>query len=201
MPWLRWLVASFSLRRPGSVHVGFVVDRVALGQFFLRVLQFSHQYHFTMALHVHTSPGGWIGLFVATVQRHLTPLTYYHHQNMSCISPWGVIFNVIHGILWPRQVPTNFVVSPFQCVSYPLIKLPATIHLCSCRWGEMMSLNCSHQKGLLFIPQMIYDMESHGGKILTGKTNNLKKSMSQCHFDHHKPYIDWHMPPWWDTGD
>jgi hypothetical protein len=28
--------------------VGFVVDKVALGQVFLRVLQFSHQYHFTM---------------------------------------------------------------------------------------------------------------------------------------------------------
>jgi hypothetical protein len=31
VPWLRWLVACLSTRRPGSVHVGYVVDEVALG--------------------------------------------------------------------------------------------------------------------------------------------------------------------------
>jgi hypothetical protein len=40
-PGLRWLVAGLSQRRPrfahGSVHVGFVVDKVAPGQVFLRV--------------------------------------------------------------------------------------------------------------------------------------------------------------------
>jgi hypothetical protein len=45
VPWLRRLVAGLSPRRtgfdPGSVHVGFVVDKVALGQVFLRVLRFS----------------------------------------------------------------------------------------------------------------------------------------------------------------
>jgi hypothetical protein len=39
MPWLRSLVAGLSPRRPGfapgSIHVGFVVDKVALGQVFL----------------------------------------------------------------------------------------------------------------------------------------------------------------------
>jgi hypothetical protein len=43
--WLRQLVAGLLPRRPGfalaSVHVGFVVDKVALGQVFLRVLRFS----------------------------------------------------------------------------------------------------------------------------------------------------------------
>jgi hypothetical protein len=38
VPWLRRLVAGLSPRRsgfdPGSVHVGFVVDKVALGQYF-----------------------------------------------------------------------------------------------------------------------------------------------------------------------
>jgi hypothetical protein len=38
VPWLRRLVAGLSPRRPGfdpgSVHVGFVVDKVALGQVF-----------------------------------------------------------------------------------------------------------------------------------------------------------------------
>ena len=42
--WLRRLVAGLSPRRPGfdsgSVHVGFVVDKVSLGQVFPRVLRF-----------------------------------------------------------------------------------------------------------------------------------------------------------------
>jgi hypothetical protein len=42
--WLTPLVAGLSLRgpgfNPGSVHVGFVVGKVALGQVFLRVLRF-----------------------------------------------------------------------------------------------------------------------------------------------------------------
>jgi hypothetical protein len=42
---LRRLVAGLPLRRPGfdpgSVHVGFVVEKVALGQVFLRVVGFS----------------------------------------------------------------------------------------------------------------------------------------------------------------
>jgi hypothetical protein len=37
LPWLRWLVTCLSLRRlrfdRRPIHVGFVVDRVALGQF------------------------------------------------------------------------------------------------------------------------------------------------------------------------
>jgi hypothetical protein len=45
VPWLRSLVAGLSPRRPGfasgSIHVGFVVDKLALGQVFLRVLRFS----------------------------------------------------------------------------------------------------------------------------------------------------------------
>jgi hypothetical protein len=45
VPWLRRLVAGLSSRRPGfdpgSVHVGFMVDSVALGHVFPRVLRFS----------------------------------------------------------------------------------------------------------------------------------------------------------------
>jgi hypothetical protein len=45
VPWLRRLVASLSLRRPGfalvSVNVEFVVDEEALGQAFLRVFRVS----------------------------------------------------------------------------------------------------------------------------------------------------------------
>jgi hypothetical protein len=45
MPWLRGLVAGLPPRRPGFdpglVRVGFVVDKVALGQVFPLVLRFS----------------------------------------------------------------------------------------------------------------------------------------------------------------
>jgi hypothetical protein len=45
VPWLRRLVTGLSSRRPwfdpGSVHVGFLVDKVALRQVFPRVFQFS----------------------------------------------------------------------------------------------------------------------------------------------------------------
>jgi hypothetical protein len=64
---------------PGSLCVGFVVDKVALGQVFLQALQFSH-HHSVMALHAyisHISPGGCtIYPLVATDQRYrLTPST------------------------------------------------------------------------------------------------------------------------------
>jgi len=46
VPWLRQLFASLSLQRPGlnprSVHVGFLVERVTLGQVFVPVLHFFH---------------------------------------------------------------------------------------------------------------------------------------------------------------
>jgi hypothetical protein len=45
VPWLRQLVVDNSPQRPGfapgPVHVGFVVDKVALGQVSVRVIQFS----------------------------------------------------------------------------------------------------------------------------------------------------------------
>jgi hypothetical protein len=55
VPRLRSLVAGLSQRRPGSIHVGFVVDKVALGQVSLRVLRFSPLsiYHRTVTLQTH----------------------------------------------------------------------------------------------------------------------------------------------------
>jgi hypothetical protein len=75
MSWLMRLVADLSPFSPGfapmSIHVGFAVDKVALGQIFLRVLRFfSCQYHFTVVLHTHISPGVWtICPLVAAFQR------------------------------------------------------------------------------------------------------------------------------------
>jgi hypothetical protein len=62
VPWLRWLVAGLSLWRPWraleQVHVEYVVDKVALGQVFLQLFWFSHQFYLTAAVHTHISPLG-----------------------------------------------------------------------------------------------------------------------------------------------
>lgn len=44
MPWLRWLVARFSLQKP--ICVGFVVEKVALGQVFLKDYGLPHSASF-----------------------------------------------------------------------------------------------------------------------------------------------------------
>jgi hypothetical protein len=55
VPWLRRLVAGLSPRRPGfdrgSVHVGFVVEKVALGQVSTRELRFSFANFIPPVLH------------------------------------------------------------------------------------------------------------------------------------------------------
>jgi hypothetical protein len=63
MPLLRQLVTSLSPQGPGfnprSVHVGFLVERVTMGQVFVPVLQFFHvQYDFTNFLKsfIHPTP-------------------------------------------------------------------------------------------------------------------------------------------------
>jgi hypothetical protein len=60
VPWLRWLVAGLSPWRPrftpGLIHVGFVVDKVALWQGFLRVLLYSPANIIPPLVHIHLSP-------------------------------------------------------------------------------------------------------------------------------------------------
>jgi hypothetical protein len=52
------IVASLSPRRPGfdsrPIHVRFVIDRVALGQVFLRILQFLSVSIISLVLHIHS---------------------------------------------------------------------------------------------------------------------------------------------------
>jgi hypothetical protein len=82
VPWLRRLVASLSPRRPGiahrSVHVGCMVDRVALGQVFLQVLRFFPVSIVPPWVCILISFGGWtIGPLVGSGPIHsLTPLTW-----------------------------------------------------------------------------------------------------------------------------
>jgi hypothetical protein len=68
VPWLRQLVTGLSPRRhgfdPGSVHMGFVVDKVTLGQVFPRVLRFSPVNFIPPVLHYTEKR---IKLFIITV--------------------------------------------------------------------------------------------------------------------------------------
>jgi hypothetical protein len=51
-----WPLTSEAWFAPGSIHVGFVVDNVTLGQAFLRVLRFPPANIIPPLLHIHPSP-------------------------------------------------------------------------------------------------------------------------------------------------
>jgi hypothetical protein len=75
MPWLRRLVTGLPPRRsgfaPGSVHVGFVGDKVAMGQVFSQFFGFSLSVSSFHQGFILISYGGrTIGPLVAAVQRH-----------------------------------------------------------------------------------------------------------------------------------
>jgi hypothetical protein len=73
VPWLRRLVVGFPPRWPGfeprSGHVGFVVDKVALGRVFREYFCFPCQYSFHRLLHIHhlSFGAGTIGQIVTEV--------------------------------------------------------------------------------------------------------------------------------------
>jgi hypothetical protein len=53
----RWLPTPAAGFKPGSGQVGFVVDKVALGQVFSEYFGFPCQYSFHQILHHHNHPG------------------------------------------------------------------------------------------------------------------------------------------------
>jgi hypothetical protein len=67
-------VASFPQRRPGLGHVGFVVDKVAMGQVFSEYFGFPCQFALHQLLHTHRAIRGWysIGQTVADVPNGLS---------------------------------------------------------------------------------------------------------------------------------
>ena len=74
MSWLRQLVAGFVPWRldPKIVHVGFMVDRVALGWVFLWIFWFSHQHHSTNALYLFICYWCCITLVIdSVIKKHL----------------------------------------------------------------------------------------------------------------------------------
>jgi hypothetical protein len=76
VPWLRRLIVGLSPRKPrfdpGSVHVEFVVDKVALGQVFLRVLRFFPANFILPVLH-YLEKTKKRRLFIFTIELHNKP--------------------------------------------------------------------------------------------------------------------------------
>jgi hypothetical protein len=76
--YLRRLVTGFPPRRSGfmpkSYYVGFVVDKMALGQVFSECVGFSYQFSFQRLLYTHylSSGAGTIGQLVADVSGGLS---------------------------------------------------------------------------------------------------------------------------------
>jgi hypothetical protein len=68
---------------PRAVHVGLVVHKVALGQVLLKVLWFSHHYHYTTAPHSHMYHiGDWtMGLIAATIPKDLISTLHNNNNN------------------------------------------------------------------------------------------------------------------------
>jgi hypothetical protein len=84
VPWLRQLITGLSTQRPrivpGSVHVVFVVDWVALGQVFLRVLR-SYLVNIippSLSIFILSVEEWTIRMLVAAVQRYIPP--HSHEQ-------------------------------------------------------------------------------------------------------------------------
>jgi hypothetical protein len=111
VPWLRHLVARFSPWRSRfehrSVHVGFVVDKVALGQVFSEYLGFPCQFSFYWLLHSHhhlSSRAGTIGQLVDDMPSglSLTPpqetkkliSPFYHERGHDPLLPYPSWFTV-----------------------------------------------------------------------------------------------------------
>jgi hypothetical protein len=67
-----------------SVHVGFVVDKVTMGQVSLLVLRFSPvTYHLTVALQVYISGGWTTGPLAAQFRDMISPHRHHHHHHVA----------------------------------------------------------------------------------------------------------------------
>jgi hypothetical protein len=89
VPWLRWLVADLSPRRPGfapgSVYVRFVVDKVALEHVIFRVLCGSLSMYFHRFSIFIMGAGQWFPLrrkFRRDIVSHFLKTTRYYYANL-----------------------------------------------------------------------------------------------------------------------
>jgi len=116
--WLGWLVANLSRQRRGfdarPVRVGFVVDRVAVGQFSLGLLQFSPVSIIPPMLHTHMHP-------------------YATHIRRTCAwsmgtYKWAVLIHIL-GSTGQNRTLTLFVWCACDSVAIADARLLACVHL------------------------------------------------------------------------
>jgi hypothetical protein len=100
--YLRRLYAGFPPRRPGVEprpgHVGFVVDKVALGQVFSEYFDFSCQFSFHSLLHTHhhlSSRAGTTGQLVADVQSGLSLNPPEETKKLAYFDDYGTSFPTV----------------------------------------------------------------------------------------------------------
>jgi hypothetical protein len=111
--WLRRLVAGFPMwwprLEPRSGYVGFMVDRVALGQVFSKYFGFPCQFSFNRLRHIHrlSSRAGTIGQTVANIPSglSLTPPQETKKNNWLCVCVHVLAraCTYIHGITLKRE--------------------------------------------------------------------------------------------------
>jgi hypothetical protein len=110
VPWLRRLVAVLSPRwpgfAPGLIHVGFVVDKVALGQDFLLILRFPVPVTFHRRSPTRFIWGWTVCPLVAVVQRRsLTPSKSINQGLLSQLYPAGAMKNKDEISVNPTSLP------------------------------------------------------------------------------------------------
>jgi len=91
VPWIRWLVTSHSRWtswfNPRLVQVGFMVDRGALGKFFLRCFVFP-------CIHSVTAPSTFILLALMLYNRRNWQFHWISHLKLFYFSQVGFSFNI-----------------------------------------------------------------------------------------------------------
>jgi hypothetical protein len=121
VPWLRWLVIGLSPRRPGfvpgSVHVGCVVDKVALGQVFLRILRFSPVNFIPPVLHSNGKAEETSSSSSSSAQGCTISLQGCGASVASAAGPFNkkCTNNVAYPYLW--SVSAELIICPFCCLN------------------------------------------------------------------------------------
>ena len=124
MPWLRRLVAGPSSWRPefnpSSVHVIFVMDKVAMRQVFLRVLHCSPLYTISSFLQLHymllllegktgKSWNGYKKICFQEVGEHWTGEYFQFLYSLSLLTPWSrVLLEKLTVSAASREIPRIF---------------------------------------------------------------------------------------------
>jgi hypothetical protein len=81
---------------------------------------------------------------------------------VKCTPQYISVINVRYGCYWgPHFTLCSLPVSGMTCCCL------------SCRWGEVMSLNCGHQRAYCLSPWWYMNMENNGEMILTEETEEL----------------------------